>query len=134
MAVVQIVQKNSEDDGSDPADFPNLQEYPLFDSHGLNITDDTIRNRAVHELLKHMGGNTILYHQMSHHNGALIRIPSASSAIGYTTMLKRKENFMKELIKFIGESLNQLLTVARAMQQDASFNNFPIILKRSSKK
>ncbi len=29
---------------------------------------------------------------MSHHNGALFRIPSASSAIGCTTMLKRKES------------------------------------------
>ncbi len=116
MALVQIVQKNSEDDGSitsyattntNPADFPNLQEYPLFNRHGLNIMDDMIRNRAVHELLKYMGGNTILYHQMSHHNGALIRIPSASSAIRYTMMLKRKENFMKELLKLMGESLKE---------------------------
>jgi hypothetical protein len=66
-----------------------------------------IRNRAVHELLKHMGGNAILFHQMSHTNGALIRIPSASSASGYTMMLKRKKNFMKELLKFMGECLNE---------------------------
>jgi hypothetical protein len=66
-----------------------------------------IRNRAVHELLKYMGGNTILFCQMSHYNSALIRIPSASSVIGYTKMPKRKENFMKELLNFLGESLNE---------------------------
>jgi hypothetical protein len=55
-----------------------------------------------------MGGNTILFCQMSHHKGALIRIPSASSASGYATMLNRKENFMKELLKFMGECLNEL--------------------------
>jgi hypothetical protein len=54
----------SEDDGSiishdtnntNLADFPNLKEYHLLHHHSLNMNDDMIRNRAVHELLKFMG-------------------------------------------------------------------------------
>jgi len=94
-----------EDDGSitshdttdtNHADLPNLNEYPMFNHHKLNINDDMIRNRAVYELLKYMGGNAILYCQMSHHKGALIRIPSASSASGYAMMLKKKANFIED--------------------------------------
>jgi hypothetical protein len=40
-------------------DLPNSNEYPLFNCHGLNINDETIRNKAVHELLKNMGGKAI---------------------------------------------------------------------------
>jgi hypothetical protein len=87
-------------------DLPDAMEYPLFHSHGLKICDDTIRNRAVHELLKYNGGHAIHYRQMSHHKGALIRIPSATSAKGYAGMLRRKENFMKDVIKFMGDCLN----------------------------
>ena len=43
---------------------------------------------------------------MSNHQGALIRIPSATSAKGYAGMLRRKDNFMNDLIKFMGDSLN----------------------------
>jgi hypothetical protein len=85
---------------------PNASEYPVFHSHGLKINDDAVRSKAVHELLKYNGGNTILYRQMSNHQGALIRIPSATSAKGYSGMLRRKDNFMKDLIKFMGDCLN----------------------------
>ncbi len=44
---------------------------------------------------------------MSHHKGALIRIPSASSANGYAMMLKKKANFIEELLKFMGNCLNE---------------------------
>jgi hypothetical protein len=104
------IASNDTSDGSTAShditkmDLPNLKEYPLFHSHGLNINDESIRNLAVHELLKNMGGNAILYRQKSHHKGALIRIPSASSAIGYSKLLKRKGNFMEQLLLFMNES------------------------------
>jgi len=66
-----------------------------------------VRSKAAHELLKYNGGNAIFYCQMSNHKGALVRIPSATSASGYAAMLNRKENFMKELTEFMGGSMNK---------------------------
>jgi hypothetical protein len=38
---------------------PNSKEYPLFHHHILDINNDAIKKRAVHELLMTNGGDTI---------------------------------------------------------------------------
>ncbi len=113
-------------------DIPTLTEYPLFNNHGLDINDDMVRSKAVHELLKYNGGNAIFYHQMSNHKGSLARIPSATSASGCAAMLNRKENFMKELTEFIGGSMNKSNGSSDAAKCTLHF--FSTILKKSSKK
>jgi hypothetical protein len=92
---------------TDLTHLPIFKDYPLFHHHRLDIHNDAIKNRAVHKLLKSNGGDTIFFHQMSHHKGALIRIPSASSSTGYAKTLKKKKNFMNEVLKFMGACLNE---------------------------
>jgi len=91
-------------------DLPNASEYPVFHSHGLKINDDAVRSKAVHELLKYNRGNTILYRQMSNHQGALIKIPSATSAKGYAGM-KTLLPYVQSYIKNSTEVIRDLKTL-----------------------
>ena len=84
-----------------------MREYPLFYHHKLNIQNETVHNRVVHELLKFNGENAVYYRQISQHKSALVRIPSASSSSLYRSKLKRKRNFMEEVLAFMGASLNK---------------------------
>jgi hypothetical protein len=83
-------------------------EYPLFYHHRLPAQDETVRNRVAHELLKSCGGNSIFYSQISGHQGALIRIPSAGTPGQYSKLLKRKGNFMEQVILFMNNSSKKL--------------------------
>jgi len=83
-------------------------EYPLFYHHRLPFQDETIRNRVVHELLKSCGGNIIFYRQLSGHQGALIRVSSAGTSGQYSKLLKRKGNFMEQVLLFMNNSSKQL--------------------------
>jgi hypothetical protein len=82
----------------------DCKEYPLIYHHRLPVQDKTIRNRVAHELLKSCGGNSIFYHQISGHQGALIRIPSAGTSGQCRKLLKRKENFMEQVLLFMNNS------------------------------
>jgi hypothetical protein len=44
---------------TDLTHLPIFKDYPLFHHHRLDIHNDAIKNRAVHELLKSNGGDTI---------------------------------------------------------------------------
>jgi len=68
----------------------DCKEYPLFYHHRLPVQDETIWNRIAHELLKSCGGNSIFYHQLSGHQGALIRVSSAGTSGQYSKLLKKK--------------------------------------------
>jgi hypothetical protein len=86
----------------------NHDEYPLFDHHRKLVQDETNRNRVVHELLKPCGGNSISYHQINGHQGALIRVPTAGTSGQYSKLLKRKGNFMEQVLLFMSNSSKKL--------------------------
>jgi len=75
----------------------NCEEYPLLHHHRLNIHDENVHNKVVHELLKSCGGNSIFYRQLSGYKGALIRIPSAGTSAQYHKMVKKKETFLEQI-------------------------------------
>jgi len=85
----------------------NHEEYPLLHHHRLNIHDENVHNKVVHELLKSCGGNSIFYRQLSGYKGALIRIPSAGTSAQYHKMVKKKGNFLEPILLFMDASLKK---------------------------
>lgn len=89
-------------------DIPDSKEYPLLHQYGVPIQCKSVMDKLLQEVVKFHGGRKIEYTQISQKKGLLLRVQSASSKHLFSKTLRRKGNFLDEMLEFIASSIKDV--------------------------